>query len=185
MDILIIKGDDTEMPVFLSRKSQLNAMYVIGWMVVGCLSCITLPARPWAQNSQAPGGSRIDPVMQRLVEAHNQLRTQEGLAALKINTRLMDAAQVHAQDMAQHETLSHQGSDGTMPAQRVKRQGYTYQKTAENIAMGQATPEAVMQGWLHSPPHRQNIFSDFTEIGAARVASDNGVPYWCVVFGAP
>lgn len=173
------------MRAFLSRKSPFAAVYA-GMCIVGvCLICIALPAFCRAQNSRAPDASHSDTVMKELVEAHNQLRTQEGLAALKINPKLMDAALVHAQDMAQHATLSHQGSDGTTPAQRVHRQGYTYQKTAENIAMGQPTPAAVMQAWLHSPPHRQNIFSDFTEVGTARVFSDNEAPYWCVVFGVP
>jgi uncharacterized protein YkwD len=173
------------MQVTLSRKSQFAAVYVVMCIVGGCLAGIALPALSRAQNPRAPDVSRIDAVIQELVKAHNQLRIQEGLATLKINPRLMDAALVHAQDMAQHETLSHQGSDGTTPAQRVHRQGYPYQKIAENIAMGQPTPAAVMQAWLHSPPHRRNIFSDFTEVGTSRVFSDNGAPYWCVVFGVP
>jgi uncharacterized protein YkwD len=42
----------------------------------------------------------------------------------------------------------------------------------------------VLQGWMHSPPHRQNILGPFTDIGAARAIGADGRPYWCVVFGA-
>jgi uncharacterized protein YkwD len=173
------------MQAFLSRKSPFDVVYVVMCIGVGYLACIVLPALSRAQTPRASAVSQSDVVTKELLDAHNRLRTKEGLAALKLNPKLMNAALAHAQDMAQHETLSHQGSDGTTPAQRVQRQGYTYQQTAENVAMGQPTPAAVMQAWLHSPPHRHNIFSDFTETGAARAFSDNGVPYWCVVFGTP
>jgi uncharacterized protein YkwD len=98
---------------------------------------------------------------------------------------LMQAAQVQAQYMAEHVKTTHEGSNGTTPAQRVKQQGYNYVQVAENIASGPETPTAVLQGWMHSPPHRQNILGAFSDIGAARATGADGQPYWCVVFGSP
>ena len=58
-------------------------------------------------------------------------------------------------------------------------------KVAENVAGGPETPAAVLQGWMHSPPHRQNILGPFSDIGVAHATGADGRPYWCVVFGAP
>jgi uncharacterized protein YkwD len=102
-----------------------------------------------------------------------------------MHIRLMQAAQVQAQYMAERAKTTHDGPGGTTPAQRVKQQGYDYVQVAENVASGPETPEAVLQGWMHSPPHRQNILGPFHAIGAARALDTDGRPYWCVVFGAP
>ena len=118
-----------------------------------------------------------------LLARHNQQRTQAGLDALKINTKLMQAAQMQAQYMTTHNKTGHQGRNGTTPAQRVTQQGYHAVKVGENVADGRETSEAVVQAWMHSPPHRQNILGSFTEIGVARATNTQGHPYRCVVFG--
>jgi uncharacterized protein YkwD len=126
-----------------------------------------------------------DPVVASLVEAHNREREAEGLGPLKLDPKLTAAAKVHAQDMAEHETMSHDGSDGSTPAQRVKRQKYYYLRTGENVAAGQEAVDEVVRAWMNSPDHRKNILGDFTEMGAARVESEDGRPYWAVEFGTP
>jgi len=147
--------------------------------------CVAFSHAPGGQAPQATNVSEANAVITELIGALNRERNLAGMSPLKIVPKLTKAARVHVHDMAEHETLSHQGSDGTTPAQRVKQQGYPYQKTGENIARGQSTSEAVMQSWMQSPGHRQNILGDFTEVGAARASSKSGTPYWCVVFASP
>ncbi len=132
-----------------------------------------------------PESPDVPPVIDRLIDAHNQIRSREDRKALKVGPQLMKAAQVHARDMAEHAKLSHEGSDGSTPAQRVERQGYHYVATGENVAEGQDTVAEVMDGWMNSPHHRRNILGDFTEIGAARTEDAEGHPYWAVEFGRP
>jgi uncharacterized protein YkwD len=81
--------------------------------------------------------------------------------------------------------IRHRGVDGSTPADRVTRVGYSYQSVGENVAAGQETAEEVMTGWMDSPGHRRNILGDFEELGAARAEDDDGRPYWCVVFATP
>src|SRR5688572_6659692 len=121
-----------------------------------------------AQVFPAAHAPAIQPVLATLVQLHNQERDRAGLPPLTMDTRLMQAAQIQAQYMAEHTRTTHAGPNGTTPAQRVKQQGYHYVQVAENVAGGAETPEAVLQGWMHSPPHRQNILGPFTDIGAAR-----------------
>lgn len=135
----------------------------------------------------APGAAEtpegIDPILRRVWEAHNQERTRMGLPPLHLHRLLMAAAQLHAQDMATRQTLTHRGADGSTPAQRMERQGYRYGHSGENVAAGQQTVQEVMQSWLQSPAHRQNILGDFADIGVARALDASRRPYWCVTFG--
>jgi uncharacterized protein YkwD len=152
---------------------------------MGGAMCAVCPAVSRAQTPQAANAPEVEPVIATLITLHNQERSKAGLPALTMEPRLMQAAQIQAQYMARSKKATHQGQDGTTPAQRVQQQGYHAIKVAENVADGQATAEAVLQAWMHSPPHRQNILGSFSDIGAARAISADGVPYWCVVFGLP
>jgi len=107
---------------------------------------------------------------------------------LVLNEALTAAARAHARDMAARSRLSHTGSDGSSPAQRVTRTGYVWRSVGENVAAGPTTPEEVMSGWLASAHHCENIMDGrFTEMGLAYVFepdSERGV-YWAQVFALP
>jgi len=120
-----------------------------------------------------------------LLAAHNRERKKEGRRPLTLSAKLCEAAAVHAKDMALHQMQDHTGSDGSTIADRVKRKGYVYVRIGENIAWGQHTVDEVMNTWMTSPPHRENLLADFTEMGAARADDADGEPYWCVDFGVP
>jgi len=120
-----------------------------------------------------------------LLTAHNRERKKEGRPPLALSAKLCEAAAVHAKDMALHQKQDHTGSDGSKAGDRIKRTGYVYVSVGENIAWGQQTVLEVMTTWMESPPHRENILADFTEMGAARVEDADGDPYWCVDFGIP
>ena len=158
---------------------------VVALAIISGAMSIAGPPLSRAQTSQVANTPEVTPIIATLVALHNQQRTQAGLAALTVDAKLMQAAQVQAQYMAERNKATHQGRDGTTPTQRVEQQSYNAVRVAENVADGQETPEAVLQAWMHSPPHRQNILGPFTEVGAARATNTEGRPYWCVVFGVP
>ncbi|MGC5029504.1 CAP domain-containing protein [Micromonospora sp. DT229] len=131
----------------------------------------------------APVGSATAQTTQ-VVELVNEERAKAGCGALSIDDKLMTAAQRHSQDQADNRNMSHTGSDGSDPGQRIDRVGYVWQTYGENVAWNQQSPAAVMQAWMNSPGHRANILNcTFTEIGVG-VASSNG-PYWTQVFAKP
>lgn len=145
-----------------------------------------MTARVDAQTTGTVRQPMTDPVVTDLIAAHNRERAQHNHSPLKAEPKLMEAARLHARDMAEHSKMAHEGSDGSTPAQRVARQDYHYLKTGENVAFGQPTVKDVMRSWMNSPGHRENILTpDFAEIGVARVADAKGEPYWCAVFGNP
>jgi uncharacterized protein YkwD len=120
-----------------------------------------------------------------VLEAHNKVRAEAKLKPLESDPVLTAAALAHAEDMAKHGVMRHEGSDGSTPAQRLQRLNYAYQNMAENVSRGQETVEAVMETWMTSPPHRKNILGDFEKAGVALARDADGVPYWCVEFATP
>jgi hypothetical protein len=105
---------------------------------------------------------------------------------LKPSPLLSRAALVHAKDMSAHKLFEHRGSDGSKPSERVSRVGYDWATVAENIALGAATAEVVVQGWLDSPGHCVNIMgAQYQEMGIAYHTdfARKGDIYWAQTFG--
>lgn len=121
-----------------------------------------------------------------LVELHNKERAKAKLGPLKVNDKLTAAAEVQAKDMADHEKISHEGTDGSDPAKRILAQGYKFERIGENVAQGQINATAAMKAWMLSPHHKEEILRpEFTEIGVACKISANGIPFWAAEFGKP
>jgi len=120
-----------------------------------------------------------------LLAGHNRARGNQGRLPLKLSSELMEAAALHARDMAKRQKLEHKGADGSTVAERVKSRRYAYIRVGENVAAGQHDVEEVMRAWMESPGHRENILADFAEMGGANSADSTGKRYWCVVFARP
>jgi uncharacterized protein YkwD len=150
------------------------------WLFPGSLSfALTLALGLSAQaDDESPNA-----LIAALVQAHNKERAAAKLPPLSTNPKLEAAALAHARDMAEHEKMTHEGSDGSTPEQRIDRAGYHGQRSGENIAEGQPTVDAVMRAWMNSPEHKKNILGEFSEIGAAMASDADRTPYWCVDFG--
>ncbi|MFG2934602.1 CAP domain-containing protein [Streptomyces sp. NPDC048282] len=121
-------------------------------------------------------------VVARVVALVNAERGKVGCSALTVNTTLSKVAQAHSADMALHQNMSHTGSDGSSPGDRITGAGYTWSTYGENVAYGYATPEQVMAAWMASPGHKANILNcAFKEIGVG-LAQPGG--YWTQDFAA-
>lgn len=110
---------------------------------------------------------------------HNGERAEHGLPELEYETRLETAAQRHAEDMVERQFFAHETPEGLGPADRALNAGYPTKQysSGENLAWGtglEASPVEIVDGWMHSPGHRQNILRNaFTQMGVGVVA---GVP---------
>ena len=141
-------------------------------LALGLLASLAL-ATPAAASEQDRGAEVL-----RLV---NQERAVVGVAPLGWNASLAVAAQLHALDMAQHDFLSHTGSNGSSPRDRAMQAGYDSLMVGENIALARLSPTEVMNLWMGSEGHRRNILNpSYVHLGAAEF--DN---YWVQVFGSP
>jgi Cysteine-rich secretory protein family/IPT/TIG domain len=123
----------------------------------------------------------------QVLQLVNEQRAANGLAPLVRNEALDRAALSHSQDMAAGNFMSHFGSDGSNPTQRIGAAGYTGSTWGENVAAWYPSAQAVMNAWMNSPGHRANILNpNFKEIGIAVVyRADTGSRYfWTQDFGA-
>lgn len=110
----------------------------------------------------------------------NEIRVENGLSALKTNWELSRVARYKSQDMHDNRYFSHTSPTYGSPFTMMKNFGISYRSAGENIAMGQRTPEAVVNAWMNSSGHRANILNaSYTEIGVGYVADGN---YWTQMF---
>jgi len=110
----------------------------------------------------------------------NQEREAAGLKDLKLNEDLNRVAQLRAQEIV--EKWSHTRPNGEEWKTAFKDAGVTASYRGENLAMGQSSAEAIVDGWMSSDGHRDNILNKkFTKMGVATVVID-GVTYWVQVF---
>ncbi|SDN07256.1 uncharacterized protein, YkwD family [Psychrobacillus sp. OK028] len=123
---------------------------------------------------------KVTSEIQQVVDLTNQERAKAGLKALQIDTKLTQSAQAKSQDMKNKNYFSHTSPTYGSPFDQMKSMGITYKSAAENIAMGQRSPQEVVDAWMKSPGHKANIMNaSFTHIGVG--LSDSGY-YWTQQF---
>lgn len=130
-------------------------------------------------------GLDLESIRDRLLALHNEARVEKKLRTLQVSRKLQEAAQKHAEDMAERAKMTHKGKNGSTLADRIKAEGYRYRRVGENIAHGRFSSQGVVAGWLDSPPHKKNILGSFSQIGVGCAKSKDGALYWCVTFGLP
>lgn len=121
--------------------------------------------------------------------ATNDKRTSMGLGPLQINEKLNQAALAKAQHMFGEQYWAHSAPDGTQPWTFIKNADYVYKYAGENLARDFDTTNEMVEAWMNSPTHKENIINpNFTEIGLAVLNGTlNGFNTTLVVqmFGTP
>jgi uncharacterized protein YkwD len=131
-------------------------------------------------------GTRLDAEKAR--DLVNAYRRQNGLRPLKLQPALTEAARSHARDLAKWDRISHFGSDGSNPWDRVKRAGYNARLAAENVGTGQITIDEVMKGWEASPGHKKNLLLPEAEHMGIALVQDPKTEFktfWTLVIASP
>ena len=125
-----------------------------------------------------------------LINKINTYRKVNNLSELSYNQLLGQAAYNHAYDMYTNfpydtdgdgtkELISHIGTDGSRVWNRVEKLWYNSNFVAENIAYNQTSSQEVLNDWIASPTHYENLITKkATEIWVAKVWS-----YWVLVLG--
>ena len=157
------------------------------WLLIVASACAT-PASPTEVPEPPAGGGGASAIVSAIVQLTNAERSNAGLPALRASSRLNEAAQLHADQMARLGRLAHDlsGAQYPRPEDRLAAAGYQWSAYAENIAMGQRTAAAAMDSWMRSSGHRANILStSVTELGVGVARDSAGRPYYVQVFGRP
>lgn len=106
--------------------------------------------------------------VQDLLTYTNMKRQANGLAPVKLNKELSTAANQKAKHMFAQNYWAHVAPDGTTPWVFIKDSGYQYLYAGENLARGFDSGSEVVEAWMNSPTHRENMLSpNYTDIGFA------------------
>ncbi len=110
----------------------------------------------------------------------NDIRTDEGLNPLSLNSELSAAATERAVECLYN--FNHTRPDGSSCFTVLDEHSIKYWSAGENIARGQRTPEEVVSDWMASEGHRENILDpEFQYIGVG-VAEEDGIYAWEEMF---
>ena len=106
----------------------------------------------------------------------NEIREDAGLEPLEWDNNLETVASVRANEIS--ENFSHTRPNG--------KQWYTVNSKiqgGENLAFGFDNAEDVVNAWMDSPTHRDNILYDEFEKGAISIYEEDGTYYWAQQYG--
>ncbi len=154
--------------------------------VLSVLCAIAMPSTAIAADCPGsdlrPAQDNISQVGQATLCLLNAERATRGLAPLSEQHELSAASLAFSALMIDQHFFAHVAPDGRTLTDRLEVSGYLAHPggwtVGENIAWGEsylASPARIVQAWMDSPPHRENILSaEFDEIGLGIVT---GVPF--------
>lgn len=141
-----------------------------------------------AKPVEQPAQTDVAAAKQDIIDRTNAIRREQGISALTVNAKLMQAAQVRADEMAASGIYSHTRPDG-----RKSNTVTDSQYTGENIhsiselylnQQQKTLSGAVVNLWSNSKAHADNMTSSrYGEIGVglARGVNQNGLDCWYCV----
>lgn len=104
--------------------------------------------------------------LENLLQAHNEYRKSEGVAELKLNNLLNISSNKKGVVMLDNQCWSHYCPPGKSPWDFFDDASYDYIYAGENLAEGYYSIDSLMQAWINSKTHRDNIIKpEFTEVG--------------------
>ncbi len=120
---------------------------------------------------------------QEVIRLTNEEREKQGLQPLEPYSELSDVARDKSEDMRDAGYFSHNSPNYGSPFDMMDTYGIEYQGAGENIAAGQQSPEQVVEGWMNSEGHRENILNgSFTHIGVGHAEGGSYGNYWTQMF---
>ena len=138
------------------------------------------------KSTEQPVQTDVAAAKQDIVDRTNALRRENGVAVLRVNDRLMQAAQVRANEMAAHTVYSHTRPDGRKfnTATDCPYMAENIHRIADWVLSDQTLAERAVADWYASTVHHKNMVNPkLSEIGVglARGVNDTGDPCWYCV----
>lgn len=173
----ILNGANTQVGISVTDAGNKQKLFVMVFV-----QSSTGEKPPTTENP--PGGSQASAMENRVLELVNQERSRAGLRSLQFDAEVHKVAKIKAEDMYKNRYFSHTSPTYGSPGDMLQRFGVRFSYWGENIAMGQSTPETVMNTWMNSDGHRSNILNaNFTHLGVGTERSYQGSGYiWVQMF---
>lgn len=139
-------------------------VYIIGLLVFQIIT--------WVGNRTYPEvlGYATDIRVNELLTLTNAKRQEAGEQPLALNGELSQAAALKAADMFAKNYWAHTSPDGKLPWDFILAAGYKYTIAGENLAKNFNDSKGVVDAWMASPSHRENMLkAGYRDIGFAVV----------------
>ena len=143
-------------------------------------------SEPASQPEVTTPADDVDAMKQDIVDRTNALRREKGVAALRVNEKLMRAAQLRADEMAAHTVYSHTRPNGEKfnTVTDCPYMAENIHRIADWVLSDQTLAERAVADWSASTTHNKNMVNPkLSEIGVglARGINDTGDPCWYCV----
>jgi uncharacterized protein YkwD len=116
-----------------------------------------------------------------LVAEINREREASGIGTLEFDWELARIARYKTEEMAQLGFFGHESLLYGSPCETLARFGVEFLGVGANIAKGQDCPREVLDAWLLSPAHRENLLNaEFSAAGVGITIRD-GIPFWSLI----
>lgn len=141
---------------------------------------------PGTSSVDSAGSVTSDAVEVAIHERINEIRTEAGLSPLEHDTEIATIARTHSHDMAERGYFAHVNPEGDRPADRF---GDLFpgscRGVGENLAVfstvgttdAETLAERIVDGWMESPGHRDNILTDSWDKQGIGVYADGSRVY--------
>ena len=119
-----------------------------------------------------------------VIKSTNAQRAKFDLPPLKENARLDNSAKLKVEDMFKNQYFDHTSPSGIVIGDLAAKVGYEFISIGENLALGNfENDEDLVDAWMNSPGHRENILdSKYIEIGVyVASGSFEGKTTWMAV----
>ena len=162
---------------FLPHKDTHQKAHLISWhalTVYIMLFVILQSVFSWVSFSN-PGvlGTSSSITKQQIVELTNARRAKNGLPPLSENSALDSAAEAKAANMFEESYWAHFAPSGKTPWDFILGSGYRFSVAGENLAKNFSSSDDVVEAWMNSPTHKENIVNlKYKDVG---IAVEDGV----------
>lgn len=167
------------------HRLQRRAMSLMAVLVLLSFLATNAQSILWLQSSWLV--STILPAV--VVDLTNTERAKESLVPLRRSLVLDEAARLKAEHMAQNEYFAHYSPTGVSPWYWFAQVDYNFVHAGENLAIHFSDTGELVDAWMNSPTHRDNIMkAQYREIGVGTAEGTyDGYPtvYVVQLFGTP
>lgn len=114
------------------------------------------------------GEPNNDITPENVLRLMNEYRAAEGLGTLRLDERVVTAANDRMRHMEEEAYWAHESPNGVTPFTWLRVRAYEFQLAGENLASGFETARLLVQSWMESPGHRANIMEpEYQDCGIA------------------
>ena len=124
----------------------------------------------------APQAKQIEIEIMELINAH---RITVGLPSLNDHNTVKAVAFTHTDYMIEVDNVSH---DNFFQRKESLQANANASVVSENVAYGFSSAQSVVNAWLNSPSHKENIEGDYTDFDISAEKNSEGKWYFTNIF---